>query len=351
MDHASIERVSKLGDHPTERFVSNEASELDPVELSDRHLRPARFEDYPGQELVKDNLKIYVQAARLRRDPLDHVLLHGPPGLGKTTLARIIANELGVPFVQTSGPSIDKPGDLAGVLAGVEAGAVVFIDEIHRLSMPVEEILYSAMEDFGVDILIGQGPSARTVRMPIQPFTLVGATTRVASLSAPLISRFGIQERLEFYEDEALAAILQRSASIWGIKLAEDGANELACRSRGTPRIANRLLRRVRDFADCQSISELHKDIVDSTLLRLDIDSQGLDRMDRRILLTIRDRYNGGPVGIETLAATVGEERHTVEEVYEPYLTHRGFILRGPRGRELAKKAWEHLETSSDSLV
>lgn len=343
MDHANIQRASGLGEK-SERLLDQEENHLDlPAEPLEPSLRPKLFEDYPGQEQVKENLKIYVETARRREDPLDHVLLHGPPGLGKTTLARIIAHELQVGFYQTSGPSIDKPGDLAGILAGLEPGSVLFIDEIHRLSMPVEEVLYSAMEDFCVDILVGQGPSARTVRMPINPFTLVGATTRIASLSAPLVSRFGIQERLEFYTDQSLMTILQRSAGIWGISLADDGAIELARRSRGTPRIANRLLRRVRDFADFHNHSELHQDIVNITLNRLDIDEQGLDRMDRRILFTIRDRYKGGPVGVETLSATVGEERTTIEEVYEPYLMHRGFLTRGPRGRELTEKGIHHL--------
>ncbi|SME88643.1 Holliday junction branch migration DNA helicase RuvB [Pseudobacteriovorax antillogorgiicola] len=334
---AEIERVilSPVADEP-----ESQESEV----ISGPSLRPQLFDDYPGQEAVKENLRVYVQAARKRQTPLDHSIFHGPPGLGKTTLAKIVANELGAPFYQTSGPSIDKPGDLAGILAGIEPGGVLFVDEIHRLPITVEEVLYSAMEDFCVDILVGQGPATRTVRMPINPFTLIGATTRIASISAPLISRFGIQEHLDFYSESSLAKILMRSASIWDIPLAEDGAMELAHRSRGTPRIANRLLRRVRDFADFHSVSELHRDIVDLTLSRLDIDQQGLDRMDRRILYTIRDRYRGGPVGIETLAATVGEERTTIEDVYEPYLTHKGLIQRGPRGRELSEEAINHLE-------
>ncbi|MFY7927890.1 MAG: Holliday junction branch migration DNA helicase RuvB, partial [Oligoflexus sp.] len=275
-------------------------------------------------------------------------IFHGPPGLGKTTLAKIVAQELGAPFYQTSGPSIDKPGDLAGILAGLEPSGVLFIDEIHRLPITVEEILYSAMEDFCVDILVGQGPTARTVRMPINPFTLIGATTRMASLSAPLLSRFGIQEHLEFYTPEALSQILLRSARLWQVELAEDGAMELARRSRGTPRIANRLLRRVRDFADFHGVSCLHRDIVDLTLTRLHIDAAGLDKMDRRILRILRDRYNGGPVGIEALSATIGDERTTIEDVYEPYLMHQGFIRRGPRGRELTALALQHLDLVTD---
>ncbi|MCX6127853.1 MAG: Holliday junction branch migration DNA helicase RuvB [Proteobacteria bacterium] len=299
---------------------------LNPDEKLDPQLRPQCFADYPGQETVKDNLAVYVAAARQRAKPLDHVILHGPPGLGKTTLAKIVALEMQVPFYQMSGPSIDRPGDLAGILAGIEPGGVLFIDEIHRLPITVEEILYSAMEDFCVDILVGQGPTARTVRMPINPFTLIGATTRVASLSAPLMSRFGIQEHLEFYDRASLAIILERSARLWQLELANDGAFELARRSRGTPRVANRLLRRVRDFADFHGEVCLHRDIVDLTLTRLHIDSAGLDRMDRRILRTIQDRYKGGPVGIEALAATIGEERTTIEDVYEPFLLHQGFI-------------------------
>ena len=324
--------------------VLDDIAELPGPTTTAPSLRPQLFDDYPGQVAVKENLRVYVQAAKKRGLPLDHGIFHGPPGLGKTTLAKIVANELEAPFYQTSGPSIDKPGDLAGILAGIEQGGVLFIDEIHRLPITVEEVLYSAMEDFCVDILVGQGPATRTVRMPINPFTLIGATTRVASLSAPLMSRFGIQEHLDFYEESSLAKILIRSADIWGIKLAEDGAHELARRSRGTPRIANRLLRRVRDFAEFHEVSKLDREIVDLTLTRLDIDRAGLDRMDRRILHVIQDRYNGGPVGIETLAATIGEERNTIEDVYEPYLTHKGFILRGPRGRELSEKGVHHLQ-------
>ncbi len=312
-------------------------------ENSEQQIRPNRFADYPGQDAVKNNLQVYVAAAKLRARTLDHAIFHGPPGLGKTTLAKIVAYELEAPFYQTSGPSIDKPGDLAGILAGIEPGGVLFIDEIHRLPITVEEILYSAMEDFSVDILVGQGPSARTVRMPINPFTLIGATTRMSSLSAPLVSRFGIQEHLEFYDAESLATILKRSASVWNLELTEEGALALAQRSRGTPRIANRLLRRVRDFADYSGQKVLSEELVDLTLTRLHIDSKGLDKMDRRILRIIQDRYLGGPVGIEALAATIGEERATIEDVYEPFLLHQGFIRRGSRGRELTSQAIEHL--------
>ncbi len=327
-----------------------QATFIDIDENLEQQLRPHRFADYPGQDAVKQNLEVYVAAARKRGKPLDHIILHGPPGLGKTTLAKIVAHEMAVPFYQTSGPSIDKPGDLAGILAGVEPGGVLFIDEIHRLPITVEEILYSAMEDFCIDILVGQGPTARTVRMPINPFTLIGATTRVASLSAPFLSRFGIQEHLEFYDTASLAKILQRSAGLWGVELAEEGAFELARRSRGTPRIANRLLRRVRDFADFHGVERLDRDIVDLTLTRLNIDLAGLDRMDRRILRILQERYNGGPAGIEALASTIGEERTTIEDVYEPFLTHQGFIRRGPRGRELTAQALIHLEAVSQMV-
>ncbi|MBC7660416.1 MAG: Holliday junction branch migration DNA helicase RuvB [Chitinophagaceae bacterium] len=336
----------KIQDHQhtfRDDFVLTDTKAFVHEESSEQQIRPNRFIDYPGQDAVKNNLQVYVAAARMRNRTLDHTILHGPPGLGKTTLAKIIAYELEAPFYQTSGPSIDKPGDLAGILAGIEPGGVLFIDEIHRLPITVEEILYSAMEDFSVDILVGQGPSARTVRMPINPFTLIGATTRMSSLSAPLLSRFGIQEHLEFYDAESLAIILKRSASVWDLELTPHGAMELAKRSRGTPRIANRLLRRVRDFADFGGVEILDEELVDLTLNRLHIDISGLDKMDRRIMRIIQDRYQGGPVGIEALAATIGEERATIEDVYEPFLLHQGFVRRGSRGRELTTQGIEHL--------
>lgn len=308
-------------------------------------LRPNSFDDYPGQEKAKNNLNVYVNAAKNRKKPIDHILLHGPPGLGKTTLAKIIANELSAPFYQISGPSIDKPGDLAGILAGVEHGGVLFIDEIHRLSIVVEEVLYSAMEDFNIDIIVGQGPTARTLKMPIHPFTLIGATTRVALLSAPLISRFGIQERLEYYDVDSLATIINRSSNLCDAKISEDGSKELALRSRGTPRIANRLLRRAKDFADYRNVEEIDFETIKFTLKRLEIDECGLDHMDIKILQTIRDRYKGGPVGLDTLSSTVGEIKSTIEEVYEPFLLHQGFIERGPRGRSISPKGIKHLET------
>lgn len=326
-----------------ERYVSGEEQVHDAPENYEHKLRPSSFEDYPGQTFVKENLKTYVRAARARGRCLDHVILHGPPGLGKTTLAHIVARELEVPFHPTSGPAIDKPGDLAGILAGIEANSLLFIDEIHRLNIQVEEVLYSAMEDFCMDIVIGQGPTARTIRMPIQPFTLVGATTRLSSLSRPFLSRFGIQEKLDYYDEASLVFILNRSARVLNIQLSQDGAVELARRSRGTPRIANRLLRRVWDFAQVAGKEQIEQDIVDYALKRLDIDSYGLDRTDRDILRTVAEKYAGGPVGIETLAATLGEEKATIEEVYEPYLVHKGFIRRGPRGRSLTSLGSSHI--------
>lgn len=324
-----------------ERLVEPVESTPDSMLVSE--LRPTRFEQYPGQEKAKENLKVYVKAALRRDNPLDHVLLHGPPGLGKTTLAHIVANELGVPFYSTSGPSIDKPGDLAGMLAGLEEGALLFIDEIHRLSIQVEEVLYSAMEDFVIDVVVGQGTSARSVRMPIAPFTLVGATTKMSHLSRPLISRFGIQERLEFYDDNSLIEIISRSAKILDIDLHDDGAVQIARCSRGTPRIANRLLKRVWDFAEIEGDHVIDQKIAKQALERLEIDQFGLDRTDREILKVISERYNGGPVGIDTLAVTIGEERSTIEDVFEPFLVHQGFLARGPRGRFITDKGMNHI--------
>lgn len=308
-------------------------------------IRPKAFSDYPGQQAAKENLKLFVAAALKRGKPLDHVLLHGPPGLGKTTLAHIVANELEVPFFTTSGPSIDKPGDLAGILAGLETGALLFIDEIHRLTIQVEEVLYGAMEDFAIDIVVGQGPTARSVKMDIAPFTLVGATTKLSSLSRPFLSRFGIQERLMFYDVTSLTEILQRSTRVLGIKLSSKGAFEIAKRSRGTPRIANRLLRRAWDFAEVKDIKVIDLSTVQEALCRLDIDSGGLDRIDREILQIIKERYKGGPVGIESIAITLGEERATIEDVYEPFLVYQGFLSRGPRGRSLTELGRQHLDS------
>ena len=324
--------------------VADEILEDQDLQIAQPSIRPTRFVDYPGQEEVKKNLEVYVGAARKRAKPLDHVILHGAPGLGKTTLANIIANELGVPFVATSGPAIDKPGDLAGILTGIEPGTLLFIDEIHRLSIKVEEVLYSAMEDFTIDIIIGQGASARSVRMDVAPFTLVGATTRLSLISRPLLGRFGIQERLEFYEPEALKEILFRSAGILGFQLSAQAAKEIACRSRGTPRLANRLLRRVADFADMENLTEIERRVADIALTRQGIDAAGLDRVDRRILQIMQEQYEGGPVGIETIAVSINEDRDTLEDVYEPYLVYRGFISRTPRGRVLTSGALNYLK-------
>lgn len=329
--------------------VSIEDEEVSEAKQDPRQLRPRAFADYPGQDTAKSNLKIYVAAAKKRKQALDHVLLHGPPGLGKTTLANIIAEELGVPFYSTSGPSIDRPGDLAGILAGLEEGALFFIDEIHRLSIQVEEVLYGAMEDFAIDIVIGQGPTARSVKMDVAPFTLVGATTKLSSLSRPFLNRFGIQERLQFYSESALKEILMRSSDVLSITLSDKGAEEIAKRSRGTPRIANRLLRRSWDFAEVAHSSNIDKAVVHDALDRLSIDECGLDLIDRKLLSTLYSQYNGGPVGIDTLAVTVGEEKLTIEEVYEPFLVFMGFLTRGPRGRSLTKKGIEHVKKFRES--
>ena len=306
-------------------------------------LRPLSFEDFSGQDKVVDNLRIFVKAARLRGEALDHVLLHGPPGLGKTTLSNIIANELGVGFKVTSGPVLDKPGDLAGVLTSLEPNDVLFIDEIHRLSHSVEEVLYSAMEDFALDIIIGKGPSARSIRLDIAPFTLIGATTKAGALASPLRDRFGVISRLEYYTPESLVFIIKRSAEILNIPIEDRGALEIARRSRGTPRVANRLLKRVRDFAQIKGDGIITDEIADTALAMLEIDKMGLDHIDRNILLTMINKFGGGPVGLETLAAAVSEETDTIGDVYEPYLLQLGFINRTPRGRVVTKLGYEHL--------
>ncbi len=305
-------------------------------------LRPPKLADYVGQDKVKSNLSIFIAAARKRRESLDHVLLYGPPGLGKTTLAYIIARELGVDIKVTSGPVIERPGDLAAILTNLHEHEVLFIDEIHRLSHVVEEILYPAMEDFHIDILIGQGPSARSMKLDIPKFTLVGATTRAGSLTSPLRDRFGMHFRLEFYSPQELAVILARSASILGVSLTADGAAELAHRARGTPRIANRLLKRVRDFAEVKGDGTIDGAIARAALDAFEVDSKGFDQMDRKLLLTLIEKFNGGPVGVESLAAAIGEERVTIEDVYEPYLIQEGYLQRTARGRMACVRAYQH---------
>lgn len=307
-------------------------------------LRPKTLEDYIGQEKAKENLSIYIKAAKQRGEPLDHVLLHGPPGLGKTTLSGIIANEMGVNLRMTSGPAIEKPGDLAALLTNLNEGDVLFIDEIHRISRNVEEVLYPAMEDFAVDIIIGKGPSARSIRLDLNRFTLVGATTRSGQLTAPLRDRFGVMLRLELYTPEELAKIVVRSAGILGIEIDSEGALEIASRSRGTPRIANRLLKRVRDVAEVLFNSKITLEVARSALDRFEIDELGLDEFDRRLLTSMIYNYGGGPVGLETLAASLGEEAVTIEDVYEPYLMQLGFLTRTPRGRCVTEAAYRHLD-------
>ena len=312
----------------------------------DVSLRPKILTDYVGQSKVKENLKVFISAARSRGESLDHVLFYGPPGLGKTTLAHIIAAEMGVNIKSTSGPVIEKPGDLAAVLTNLEPGDVLFIDEIHRLSPVVEEILYTAMEDYQLDIMIGQGPSARTIKLDIPRFTLVGATTRAGLLSSPLRDRFGVISRLEFYTHEELATIVTRSAGILNVAVSSEGAREIASRSRGTPRIANRLLRRVRDFAQVDGDGSISKAAADQALERLEVDGQGFDQMDRLLLGTIIDKFSGGPVGLDTLAAAIGEEKDTIEDVIEPFLLQQGFLNRTPRGRVATHRAYSHLGRS-----
>lgn len=305
-------------------------------------LRPLRFDDFSGQKKVVDNLRVFVDAAKYRGEPLDHTLLHGPPGLGKTTLSNIIANELGVGFKITSGPVLDKPGDLAGILTSLETNDVLFIDEIHRLNPVVEEYLYSAMEDYRIDIMIDKGPSARSIQIDLNPFTLVGATTRSGMLTAPLRARFGINLHLEYYDPETIKTIIRRSASILHVAIDDEAADEISRRSRGTPRIANALLRRVRDFAQVKGNGNIDLSIANMALTALNIDSYGLDEIDNKILLTIIDKFRGGPVGVSTIATAIGEDSGTVEEVYEPFLIMEGFIKRTPRGRMATELAFRH---------
>ena len=324
------------------RILSNEYDSTADGDV-ENYLRPKILTEYIGQEKAKSNLKVYIESAKLRQEPLDHVLLYGPPGLGKTTLSAIIANEMGVNIRTTSGPAIEKAGDLAAILTNLAPGDVLFIDEIHRLSRVAEEILYPAMEDYALDIIIGKGPSARTIHMPIPKFTLIGATTRAGQLTTPLRDRFGVLLKLELYSAEELATIVKRSASILEIPITDDGAYGIASRSRGTPRIANRLLKRVRDFALVKGNGVITSDIANYALEALEIDELGLDNIDRRLLEAIIKYYGGGPVGLDTLAATIGEETVTIEDVYEPYLMQIGFLARTPRGRCVTKLAYDHL--------
>ncbi len=328
-------------------FRNKSLSDAD-LELEVR-LRPQVFSDFDGQKKIVENLGVFVTAAKLRDEALDHVLLHGPPGLGKTTLAHIIANEMEVGIKVTSGPVLDKPGDLAGLLTGLEEGDVLFIDEIHRLSPIVEEYLYSAMEDYCIDIMIDKGPAARSVQLSLQPFTLIGATTRSGLLTGPLRARFGIKSLLEYYDAGVLTGIIQRSAKILKVDIEPDAAQEIASRSRGTPRIANALLRRVRDFAQVKGSGIIDMEITRYGLDALNIDQSGLDEMDNKILMTIIDKFQGGPVGLNTIATAVGEEAGTIEEVYEPFLIKEGYIKRTPRGREVTRIAYEHLGKYRDS--
>lgn len=309
----------------------------------DKVLRPKSLRDFAGQPAVVENLEVFVRAAQLRNEPLDHVLLHGPPGLGKTTLANIIANELGVGFKVTSGPVLDKPGDLAGLLTNLNQGDVLFIDEIHRLSPVVEEYLYSAMEDYVIDIMLDSGANARTIQINLNPFTLIGATTRSGLLTSPLRARFGINSRLEYYDCETLTAIIERSSSLLQIGITQGAAFKIASRSRGTPRIANALLRRVRDFAQIKGSGLIDDDITEFALKALNVDANGLDEMDIRILKVLIDKFNGGPVGLSTIATAIGENAGTLEEVYEPFLIQEGFLMRTPRGRKATEKSYKHL--------
>lgn len=325
-----------------EDFDYREESNNPDIEL-DKVLRPKSFDDFTGQKKVIENLEIFVQATKRRNEPLDHVLLHGPPGLGKTTLANIIANELNVGFKVTSGPVLDKPGDLAGLLTNLDEGDVLFIDEIHRLSPVIEEYLYSAMEDFVIDIMIDSGPNARTVQIALNPFTMIGATTRSGLLTAPLRARFGINARLQYYDAKTLTSIVERSAGLLDVPITEDAAFEIASRSRGTPRIANALLRRVRDFAQIKGSGTIDVAITDVALEALNVDKNGLDEMDNRILSALIDKFAGGPVGLTTLATAVGENAGTIEEVYEPFLIQEGYIMRTQRGRKVTPLAYEHL--------
>ncbi len=324
----------------SDRIISAEAG-LDDVAI-DRAIRPRTLDEYRGQPAVKEQMEIFIPAAKRRAEALDHVLIFGPPGLGKTTLAHVIANEMEVNMRQTSGPVLEKPGDLAALLTNLDPHDLLFVDEIHRLSPVVEEILYPAMEDYQLDIMIGEGPAARSIKVDLPPFTLVGATTRAGLLTSPLRDRFGIVQRLEFYSNEDLASIVHRSARILGIQMDDRGAMEIACRSRGTPRITNRLLRRVRDYAEIKADGKITAEIADAALAMLKVDARGLDNMDRRLMLTVLEKFDGGPVGVDSLAAAIGEERGTIEDVLEPFMIQQGFLMRTPRGRVATRRAFEY---------